>query len=155
MYTKRGVIIHMYNVVEISKYIINKCTKDNHPISNIQLQKILYSIQVQFIKDDRKAFDADFEAWLYGPVNPRTYYKYCIKNIQLIFGEYETLPEFVNSDQAIIDEIINEKRKLSNWEAIFDTYKTSQAWQRIYANGAGDHHIIPISYIRRYDCQQK
>lgn len=35
----------MYSAMEITKYIINKCTKEKHPISNLQLQKILYYIQ--------------------------------------------------------------------------------------------------------------
>lgn len=35
----------MYKALDISNYIINKCIDDNIPISNMQLQKILYCIQ--------------------------------------------------------------------------------------------------------------
>lgn len=56
-----------YEAVHIAKYIINKCTIDQHPISNLQLQKILYCIQRDFLKNDMLAFDDDFEAWPFGP----------------------------------------------------------------------------------------
>ena len=42
-----------YEAVHIAKYIINKCTIDQHPISNLQLQKILYCIQRDFLKNDK------------------------------------------------------------------------------------------------------
>ena len=32
----------MYNAIDLSKYIVSKCVKDGHPVSNLQLQKILY-----------------------------------------------------------------------------------------------------------------
>lgn len=34
----------MYKTLDVAKYIINKCINDNFPISNMQLQKILYCI---------------------------------------------------------------------------------------------------------------
>lgn len=37
-----------YKAIDIAKNIINKCTIDKHPISNLQLQKILYYIQKDF-----------------------------------------------------------------------------------------------------------
>ena len=40
----------MYVALDLSKYIISKCVRDGHPISNLQLQKILYYIQVYFLK---------------------------------------------------------------------------------------------------------
>ena len=40
----------MYSAVDLAKYIINKCVKDEVPISNIQLQMILYCIQKEFLK---------------------------------------------------------------------------------------------------------
>lgn len=40
----------MYKALDISKYIINKCVNDEKYISNLQLQKILYFIQKEFLK---------------------------------------------------------------------------------------------------------
>ena len=41
----------MYSALTIAKYIIDKCTEENSPISNLQLQKILYYIQSEFNKE--------------------------------------------------------------------------------------------------------
>ena len=47
-----------YSAVELSKYIITKCAKENKPISNLQLQKILYFIQKEYLqKKGVPAFD--------------------------------------------------------------------------------------------------
>ena len=38
----------MYKAMELSTYIVSKCIKEDCPISNLQLQKILYYIQKAF-----------------------------------------------------------------------------------------------------------
>ena len=35
----------MYETMEIAKYIITKCSRENEPLSNLQLQKIMYYVQ--------------------------------------------------------------------------------------------------------------
>ena len=67
----------MYLALEIAKYIIDKCTKDNCPISNLQLQKILYYIQREFLQQGEIAFPEEIEAWQFGPVVPEVYRQYC------------------------------------------------------------------------------
>jgi uncharacterized phage-associated protein len=46
------------------------CGTDQHPISNLQLQKILYYIQKTFLENGMVAFDDEIEAWKFGPVVP-------------------------------------------------------------------------------------
>lgn len=67
----------MYNAIDLSKYIVSKCVTDGHPISNLQLQKILYYIQKDFLQRDEVAFSDNIEAWQFGPVVPNVYYHYC------------------------------------------------------------------------------
>ena len=45
----------MYSALELSKYIVTKCINDGKPISNLQLQKILYYIQRDFLKQGEPA----------------------------------------------------------------------------------------------------
>ena len=52
----------MYAAIDLSKYIVSKCIRDDHPISNLQLQKILYYIQKDFLKKGKIAFPDDIEA---------------------------------------------------------------------------------------------
>ena len=63
--------------MDLSKYIVSKCVRDNFHISNMQLQKILYYIQKDFLRCGELAFDAAFEAWAFGAVVPEVYYYFC------------------------------------------------------------------------------
>ena len=53
----------MYMAVPLSRYIVSKCVQDGCPISNLQLQKILYYVQKEFLKSGKPAFSDDIEAW--------------------------------------------------------------------------------------------
>ena len=47
--------------LDLAKYIVTKCVKDNCAISNLQLQKILYFIQRDFLRCDKPAFSDAIE----------------------------------------------------------------------------------------------
>ena len=51
-----------YSAITIANYIINKCTEDQQPISNLQLQKILYYVQRDSLRQGTPAFDDIIEA---------------------------------------------------------------------------------------------
>ena len=67
----------MYTTLEISEYIVNKCTKEKSPINNLQLQRLLYVLQREFLLRDNILFFEDFEAWLCGSIIPNVFYKFC------------------------------------------------------------------------------
>ena len=68
----------MLSALDLSKYIITKCMNYRKPISNLQLQKILYYIQVEFLKTKGvPAFSDEIEAWQFGPVVRAVYQQYC------------------------------------------------------------------------------
>ena len=41
----------MAKALDIAEYIINKCTVESYPISNLQLQKIMYYVQSDSLRD--------------------------------------------------------------------------------------------------------
>ena len=67
----------MYSAMQIAKYTINKCTTEGHPISNLQLQKILYYIQRELLQSGIDGFEDEIQAWQFGPVVPEVYRQYC------------------------------------------------------------------------------
>ena len=139
----------MYDALELSKYIIAKCVIDEQPISNLQLQKILYYIQKHFVQADGIAFGDDIEAWRFGPVVPNAYYYFCGSGALPIILPYKgKRPEAY--DKAAIDAIVEEKRALNPWEMVQDTHKKGGAWDRIYNGGLGAGRIIPIQLIKDY-----
>ena len=61
----------MYKALELAKYVVSKCIQDDNPISNLQLQKILFYIQRDYLQNEnRAAFADEIEAWRFGPVVP-------------------------------------------------------------------------------------
>lgn len=136
----------MYPVLSIAKYIIDKCTKDRYPISNLQLQKILYYIQREFLQQGAMAFQEDIEAWQFGPVVPEVYKQYCGFGALPIRMKYEIAIQ--PNDKNIIDSIVEKKRILNPWDMVSDTHSSGKAWDLIYRNGLGDHQIIPQELIK-------
>ena len=137
----------MYVALDLSKYIISKCVRDGHPISNLQLQKILYYIQVYFLKHDNIAFPDAIEAWQFGPVVPNVYYYYCGYGAMPITSMHERIT-IEAQDKNIVDEIIENKRGLDPWKLVEETHRKNGAWDQIYKNGAGNRNVIPTELIK-------
>ena len=125
-----------YRALEIARYIINKCTEEQHPISNLQLQKILYYIQRTYLLHEAVAFSDEIEAWQFGPVVPDVYYHFCGFGSLPIRMKYETSLE--PKDCIIIDP----------WDMVDDTHMKGKAWDTVYRNGAGNRLEIPRELIR-------
>ena len=139
----------MYSAIELSKYIIHKCVSDKSPISNLQLQKILYYIQKKFLQErDTRAFADEIEAWQFGPVVPDVYYSFCGFGSMPLMISYPNTISLEPADVNIIDEIVEAKRGLKPWQLVRETHKPNGAWEVIYDNGGGNHRIIPVSLIK-------
>lgn len=52
----------MYSAIEIAKYVITYCMLMNTPVSNLQLQKILYYLQVYYLKQGYSLFREEIAA---------------------------------------------------------------------------------------------
>lgn len=134
--------------LDLAKYITTFCIEENQPISNLQLQKILYFIQKEFLmQKGRVAFHDDIEAWQFGPVVPNVYYQFCSYGSMPISMKYENT-ELESTDVAVINSLVRDKRKLDPWKLVEETHKPGGAWDRIYRNGAGERDIIPIELIK-------
>lgn len=140
-----------YSALDVAKYIVSKCTTDGMPISNLQLQKILYYIQTEFLKTSSALFYDEFEAWQFGPVVPEVYYQYCGFGAIPINMSYDIkLEQLGNRDLKIIDSIVEKKRVKNPWELVDETHKPGGAWDRTYHERGGTRHIISIEDIKKY-----
>ena len=137
----------MYTAIELAKYIVSKCVADNCPISNLQLQKILYYIQKDYLTRDMLAFSDDIEAWQFGPAVPDVYYHYCGFGAMPISDAKESF-DVKPEDARYIDAIVEAKRKLRPWALVAETHKPGGAWDQVYQNGKGNHCLIPTSLIK-------
>jgi uncharacterized phage-associated protein len=142
-----------YSAFDLARYVLKKCIDEDHPISNLQLQKILYYIQECFLKEkDRKAFSEPIEAWQFGPVIPKVYDEYCIYGSKTIawIPDASDIVLKDEEDKALIDGIVEEKRNLDPWEIVQETHKEGGAWAKIYDKGKGAYKEIPIETIKDY-----
>lgn len=136
-----------YKALDIAKYIVNKCTNDNKAVSNLALQKILYYIQREFLRNGSQAFEDDFEAWRFGPVVAEVYNYFCGFGAMPIRWNFDS----VNVDstyKAIMNPIIEEKRLLNPWNLVADTHQEGRAWSQVYKNGSGIYRVIPKELIK-------
>lgn len=135
-----------YPALYLAKYIIDKCAKDDYPISNLQLQKILYNLQKELLKKGTVLVNDDFQAWAYGPVVPKVYFEFCSYGSMRIDEKYNVKIE--NQIKNIIDPIIESLREEEPWELVEKTHFKGGAWDTIYRKGHGNKDIIPLDLIR-------
>nr|DAO57049.1 MAG TPA: hypothetical protein [Caudoviricetes sp.] len=139
--------------LEVAKYILTKCNKDGQPISNLQLQKMLYYIQYEFLKNYGKPlFDDDFEAWKFGPVIPVVYYEYSHMGAFRIGADYEgydkILIDMAQEETDMLNRIIADKRDINAWKLVDNTHKSGKAWDTVFKNGDGIGDVISKELIR-------
>ncbi len=139
----------MYKALDIAKYVVNKCTVEEHPVSNLQLQKILYYIQKDFLyRFNEPAFSEAIEAWQFGPVVPNVYYHFCGSGAMPIDITYEDVHIENDEHRKCIDSIVENKRTMDPWKLVNDTHKKNGAWDKIYKNGSGNHNVISLGLIK-------
>ncbi|WP_051639529.1 Panacea domain-containing protein [Succinivibrio dextrinosolvens] len=123
--------------LELAGYVVQKCIDDSHPITNLQLQKILYFIQMQSIRQSEgKALimpEAEFQAWRFGPVISEVYYAYCfhlsfpIDSIESI--DMDNVPKTVPN---YVDPIVIKSRQARAWDLVAISHRDGGAWKKIY-----------------------
>lgn len=132
----------------IAKYVVTKCTTECQPVTNIQLQKILYHTQLELLRQGLEPFEDEIEAWRFAPVVADVYYRfshYGAKPIRHVFESIELSIEYT----LIIDKVVESTRKLKTWDLVMDHNHTAGAWYRVFNGGIGDEKLISIEEIKK------
>ena len=139
----------MRTAQEVAMYVINKCYNEKCAISNLQLQKILYCLQVAFLKKyDTSCFEDDMIAEKYGAVVKNVYNKYCGYGSLKICENYDVGHLFNLEEQAVVDDIVETKRNMKIWDLIMETNEQGKAWDTIFNGGLGYKTIIPKTLMK-------
>lgn len=136
----------------IAKYIINKCTLDDHLIEQITLQNLLYLCQRQHLQNYGKPlFYEDFYAYGIGPSIPSVYYTYSGYGAAMIASTYPE-SEMLLSEETMecIDAVVEKYRDCKPWEFECFVRRNGGAWESTI-QFKGLHQIIPINEIAA-DC---
>ncbi len=135
-----------YDALDIARFIITECFKNNIAISNLKLQKLLYFLWVDFFKGTgRRLFMDDFCAWQLGPVVPTVYYEYCSYAGRPIVEYYET--GISAADSALLSSLIRKYANIPASRLVSMTHKKGSAWDVIYRDGLGNRNVIPFELI--------
>ena len=157
----------MYNVLDISRYIINYCNEKDYNLSNLKLQKILYFIQAYYLsKTEAKepCFKERIVAWDFGPVVPIAYHefkRFGSTNIPRV-TTYIEIDEndfwqskvvkysddvIKDCDKELINKLVDNFAKFSTTRLVQITHNQSP-W--IDAHRQGNNQEITVEAIRSY-----
>lgn len=140
----------MRSALALSKYIIGLCTAEGASISNLQLQKILYYIQREFLKKGREAFPEEIQAWQFGPVVPKVYNNYCAFGSRTISMLYSLeIKGYTAGEICLVNRIVRLKREKNPWELVRETHRSGRAWSIIYNQYGNTNAVIPKELIKR------
>lgn len=141
----------------LAHYVVEKCYRDGHPVSNLQLQKILYFLQVVFCRSrggKELLFPAEFQAWPYGPVLPEIYKefsKYGGRAIEKKYGEGN--PSNDPEIMRFIDDGIDILSKKSPWDLVNLSHMNGTPWDQIYNAPNGYKSVIPNELLVAAACK--
>lgn len=138
----------MFKVLDLAKYVINKCIEIEKPINNLKLQKVIYYIQGNFLSQlGYPAFKEDILAWRHGPVAPDVYYEYNFYVASLINAKQPVEICLNNEEKELILKIIKEKNKYSAWELVEQVWQ-EDPWKNNYEPNA--NNVIPRDCIKKF-----
>lgn len=120
-----------HSAMEIAKYTVSRRYRSGDPISNLQLQKILYFLQFIYASDNGALLFADqFEAWPYGPV---------IRDVYIEFSDCGGFPikrgfdiEIEESLRPFLDAGIDTLAGKSPWELVSISHAEGSPWDLVY-----------------------
>ena len=139
----------MNSSMDIAKYIVDYCTRCGKPITNLQLQKILYYVQLNFIRIfGSMAFPENIQAWQYGPVVPNVYERFSSYGPTRICNLYENIANIFSVEQEkLVNRVIDACTSITPWELVEKSHRPGGPWDRAYDGTKVD---IPIEYIKEY-----
>lgn len=130
--------------IDVANFVIERSQEQNVPVTNLRLQKLLYFIQKEMLKEHKRvAFEDDIEAWQYGPV---------VRGVYNEFSDFIDMP-LVATDSPkitdehlpeIVDEVLSSKQEEATWKLVKETHKKGSPWHKTFFQGKD---IIDINDI--------
>lgn len=148
-----------YTAMQVSKFMVNYANNDLYsPISNLQLQKFLYFLWIEYYKKYKEYLFSDtFGAWQFGPVISDVYDEFCS------YGGYPITKKFSESkicdkDKSFIEEFVDNYNEITPYELVEMSHHSGGAWDIIFnGDGAssGNHKSIPYKLIIEKECEAR
>ena len=132
---------------EVAKHIINYCIGIDNPISNLQLNKMLYFLDIYYLinKHKRLIADENFVAWKYGPVIESIYKKYSMYASNTIKKWEDFEEDFDDDFKGSLYGFIDKLSKYSPFELVERSFEKDSPCERTKRD-----EIIPLEYLEEY-----
>ena len=126
------------------------CERSGWEITNLELQKILYMAHMVHMgrTAGERLVDTTFEAWDYGPVDPRLYARvrmFGSDPVEDVFFR-DAAPDAGTPEHANLDEACNALIGRSSGDLVAMTHWKDGAWAKVYQPGVR-HISIPDDLI--------
>jgi len=132
----------------VANFVLDFCDKQNRPVSNLALQKILYFCHVGFLMERNEPLVKHaFEAWEFGPVLQYIYREFKdfdrasitrrAKYLDPQSGEYLTAPyNFDDATTKLLSKLVDIYSRMSPSELVSLSHIKGSPWDQIW-NHAG------------------
>ena len=137
----------MYSALEVARFVIEYCRKNDLLMSNLKLQKVLYFIQAEFlVRNGEPCFFERIEAWPFGPVVSNVYHEYKTFGSSNIYSNLSNFYDIAEEDRNIIKDIVKACNRFSATQLVELTHNQAP-WKNAYNNG---NRIITNDSILEY-----
>lgn len=138
----------MANVQDVANffvYVVNHDDEDT--ITNMKLQKLLYYAQGCYMsRTGKPLFDAQIEAWTFGPVVPEIYRKYKVCGADPIRSVDDGFSPkvFSQSEMDALIDVMREYGRYTGATLVSMTHRSGTPWRNAVENG---FTVIPTQEI--------
>lgn len=146
-----------YTVDQIADTLIQLSRERNIEITNLKLQKLLYYAQVWYLtlgKTGAPLFDAEFEAWVHGPVVPSVFRRFKDYRWKPITEPVKALDD--ERLRGYLDEVLNKYGSLDARQLEHLTHQ-EEPWKEARKGFAPDEsssEVITHESIKRFYATQ-
>lgn len=139
-----------YTAMTVAQFLIDRSNERQQPISNLQLQKILFfAWRDYFIVNKNYLFADEIQAWQYGHVVPSVDYEYSRYSAMKLIFRYQTSIEAC--DDELLTQALAQYAKLPISRLVTESHKEGGSWAKIYEPCS--KKIIPFHVIIDHDCK--
>ena len=137
----------MLDAVQLAWFVVRRCSNRGFPISNLQLQKILYFLQRNYLKTTGLVlFKEKIEAWQFGPVVPIVYDTFFLNSsLRIVPTSFDPDPK-IELPNYLLEEI-DYRSNQDAWKMVNETHEKGKAWDLVYKNGLGNKKTISTRLI--------
>lgn len=116
-----------YCALDVAEYVLKYCHEKGIKVTHLQLQKILYFLNGEWIrKKSDFLIDDDFYAWQMGPVIRKVYNHYAVNGGLSINpdNEYQYEHELSDEDKTELNPFIEKYAKMTAWVLVDMSHQT-------------------------------